>query len=1805
VANWNLSVDIRGRGNDLAQSLKSSAKHARTLGTAARTAKTEVRELGQASETATRHIRALGREARTAGRHLNSLGDGARTAARRLGQYGDAAQRANRHLNSLGDNSRTTGRQLARMSGQIDSAVRDLLRLADAARRADSRLNHVGGAGINSMRRYGQETSRTREHLKGLAVLLSGGALTMGAADLVKEGAEYQQAMNAFGATTGATQMQMQRAAATADQLGNNLKLPGATASDAAEAMLELAKAGFRTDQAISASGASLTLASAAQVNAADSAKYLGDMMDQFGMGADQAGRAADTLAATANAASGDIIDIYYAMKYAGPVAHGMGVSMNEAASAVGMLGKAGILGQTAGTTLRGMLANLASPTKQMTQGLEAMGITAFDAQGNFKGLRYVIDGLSKAQHRMTQQDFAAAVKKSMGKPAMAGAIALAHQGTASFDAMMQAVSQSGAAAEIAAAKGKGLAGAMLQLKTQARQTGLTIYNGMAPGLEMLVRFATTGLSKATPHIKNFFDYINDLAHLMGPGIGAAVRSEFDGIKNAAKDMAGGFKDLGGKALADFLHLVLTAGQLVVTVLKNTVDAVEPVVSALAGLAGEGGTVSSSLDLVVTALDMAATAAGALSGVLVPIGHVVGGLVSAFGALPGPIQQFVLAALLVNRIQPRMAGLATTVSGRVTGAFRSLNDQMNLQRTLAASAGQSLSRYGAAFAVLQARVPVIGRMGDAFRTANAQGSGFAGTLRGVTAAAGAGLRGAMGGLMGAMGGPWGVALTGLTVGLGLLASSQQQAAAKAAEHKAAVDGLTAAMRQSNGVIDENVRQQAAQTLQNTKLGDTGKTLTAVMARQGYSLSDLTDSYLGQGESVDKLADKMLNLAKIKAKDAIHGSHDVDKDAMAQADAYAAAGKALKGMAGDASTAAKNAKDLDAATKGTSDGVSAYSRLKDAVSELADKTGDADSRTRALRDALNLLSGGSVSLQAAQARVNEAITNANEAMKEGIDHTAGWGKVLLNTNGTLSTTTKNGQSLFNTLNTISDGAASAAIASYDFAQSQGKGLPESLAAARGEMEKSRKAAIDLGTGYGLTETQAGKVADSLGLIPGQVSILLQTEGVDSTLAELLAVQAEFKQFPTHKTIKVDALGADAKKELEDIGYKIELIPGTREYKITAPTKAARDQLDLLITKMSQTPGGKDIKVDAETAGAIADLQNVQTKVAATKGKTITINVPTAEGRRQLEALGFKIQSTKGKTVIISVPTGGSRANVAALAAAIAALRDRTVTIRTLEIREHRAVYSTVGRPTKGEGGVSKYADGGIARAADGLFVPGYAPRRDIVPAILSPGEGVLVPETVRKLGASTGLGGQGIIKALNMWGRYGSAMRFADGGVAGPVAVQRFASGGFTYSPTGTMKSVSDVESAYSDAHQPITKDDYNKKIRARANAVDSLRAAEARLVQVRKHHHTHAQLVAAENAVAKARRNLATATDAAKNAEARYKKQFSLSDWGRTLASAVKANAAYENNLKKIAARGGGDIVDQLRDMGAEGAAMVAALAKASTSQFNSIVANLRKLAPTAKATLADYTAQLNASNKTSSTFQANLAKLAGMGYGDLATQLAAQGDEAAQKLAADAVKSKSAASKANDAAKKSASTLDSEQLAELVQIIAAISSKTTGIHDVAGKTGLGEDEIIAVANKAKAQISSSLGSRATKFLADLGRAGKGLSYADGGIRAGIYATQGGLVRFAEPETHGEGYVPLSPSKRRTALPVLADLAHRFGLGLTDVAASRGVIVIREGGDTHVSVTAVRTGATASDIGSQVGRSVRRARRGGVATRAA
>lgn len=68
-------------------------------------------------------------------------------------------------------------------------------------------------------------------------------------------------------------------------------------------------------------------------------------------------------------------------------------------------------------------------------------------------------------------------------------------------------------------------------------------------------------------------------------------------------------------------------------------------------------------------------------------------------------------------------------------------------------------------------------------------------------------------------------------------------------------------------------------------------------------------------------------------------------------------------------------------------------------------------------------------------------------------------------------------------------------------------------------------------------------------------------------------------------------------------------------------------------------------------------------------------------------------------------------------------------------------------------------------ASGGLVPGYAPGQDTVPAMLSPGEGVLVPEAVRALGPGTVLA----LNAAYGGGRTSTPGHFKGGGIIGGIS----------------------------------------------------------------------------------------------------------------------------------------------------------------------------------------------------------------------------------------------------------------------------------------------------------------------------------------------------------------------------------------------------------------------------------------------------
>lgn len=600
------------------------------------------------------------------------------------------------------------------------------------------------------------------------------------------------------------------------------------------------------------------------------------------------------------------------------------------------------------------------------------------------------------------------------------------------------------------------------------------------------------------------------------------------------------------------------------------------------------------------------------------------------------------------------------------------------------------------------------------------------------------------------------------------------------------------------------------------------------------------------------------------------------------------------------------------------------------------------------------------------------------------------------------------------------------------------------------------------------------------------------------------------------------------------------------------KAAEDYVNTLLG----TPAQVDTMIKVERAQAISGLTAVQEAIDATPdAHSITVDTLNASAVAALEAVGLKTEQLKdGKTRVFTA-NGQALGSIKDVQTALANLKDKGVSVTAKDkasqaarnakaaidkVRDKQVTITARYRTIGIQGSAARTAAKMQGRA-DGAVVDYYADGGMRENHIAQ-----IAPAGQYRVWAEQETGGESYIPlALSKRGRSRRITEETVKRLGGdPASIDWYASGGISgwqYDPgTGSLYSPTDAGRAG------------HKTRKVKGKDVD----------------------------------------------------YFDVGTVERKLWDLGKANVAWARNLEKVAERAGTDVAEALASMGEDGVAIAKKMATGTNKYVASMSMALRNLEFEASASLKAFTTDLNHAVGNQSVFQQNLAKLAAQGYGSLAARLAEQNDKTAYQLAADAASSRSKASKANTAAKKADQALTPDQLGQLVEIIAAITTKTTSLHAVAGKTGLGEDEIIAVANKARQQISESLGSKATRFLTDLGKANKGLAYADGGIRAGLYATQGGIVRFAEPSTRGEAYIPLSPAKRRTAFPVLADVASRFGVGLTDASAGRPVVIVQHGDTTQVTVTPVRTGATATDIAAQVGRSVRRARRGGVAARA-
>lgn len=247
-------------------------------------------------------------------------------------------------------------------------------------------------------RQSGRTEGAAMRMAKGLKSAFAGVALAaatmFGAQAVIGTLAGFEKSMAAVGAITRASEKDLAALRETAKQLGATTEF---SASQAADGLKFFGMAGWNAAQSIAAIPAILDLATAAQMDLATAADISSNIMTAFGIAAEDASAAADVLAAVSSRANTDVTQLGDGMKYVGPVASALGISMGEAAAAMGALSDAGIQGSMAGTSLRRVLSSLANPTKDAARVIKDLQLNVDDLNPATNSIVEIVDRLAAA----------------------------------------------------------------------------------------------------------------------------------------------------------------------------------------------------------------------------------------------------------------------------------------------------------------------------------------------------------------------------------------------------------------------------------------------------------------------------------------------------------------------------------------------------------------------------------------------------------------------------------------------------------------------------------------------------------------------------------------------------------------------------------------------------------------------------------------------------------------------------------------------------------------------------------------------------------------------------------------------------------------------------------------------------------------------------------------------------------------------------------------------------------------------------------------------------------------------------------------------------------------------------------------------------------------------------------------------------------------------------------------------------------------------------------------------------------------
>lgn len=321
---------------------------------------------------------------------------------------------------------------------------------------------------------------------------------------------DFQASMSNVKALTGATGAEFEALENAALEMG---KKTSKTAKESADALGYMALAGWDSATAIKGLEPVLRLSEAGALDLARTSDLVTDSMSALGVKVDDLPGFLDQVAQTSRKANTDVGMLMEAFIGVGGTMNSLGVPLDEANTALGVLANRGIKGSEAGNKLNSLLVNVTTGAGQAGTAMKQLGVKAFDSQGKFKGLENVLKEINAKTKELTEEQRNSYYAMIGGKTQvdtlnalMSGLNTTTAEGATEFDALRgHIVDSNGALMDMADTMNDNLQGAFKRLESATDDFKINMVKGVEPYLTPFIDKLAVGIPTATENIQKAF----------------------------------------------------------------------------------------------------------------------------------------------------------------------------------------------------------------------------------------------------------------------------------------------------------------------------------------------------------------------------------------------------------------------------------------------------------------------------------------------------------------------------------------------------------------------------------------------------------------------------------------------------------------------------------------------------------------------------------------------------------------------------------------------------------------------------------------------------------------------------------------------------------------------------------------------------------------------------------------------------------------------------------------------------------------------------------------------------------------------------------------------------------------------------------------------------------------------------------------------------------------------------------------------------------------------------------------------------